>query len=142
MTILVAAANDAVRDRVIDVAVDLGAVLGEELYVVHLLPADVSTADANRMRASLERRLADEPVVSTISLDRIDYSVGRPHRQVGRELAGIVAAHDVSHVVVGHAPKEPVETVTKGNAAFAVTDEVSVPVTVVPPIRAADADPE
>lgn len=134
MTILVAAANDAVRDRVVEVAVELGTALAEELYVVHLLDADVSKADADRMRASLEARLAEEPIVSTISLDRIDYSVGRPHRQVGRELAALVADHEVSHVVVGHAPKEPMETVTKGNTAFAVTDEVSVPVTVVPPV--------
>jgi hypothetical protein len=140
MTILVAAANDAVRDRVIEVAVELGAALGEELYVVHLLASEVSNADADWIRASLETRLAEEPVVSTISLDRIDYSVGRPHRQIGRELADIVADRDVSHVVLGHAPKEPMETVTKGNTAFAVTDEVSVPVTVVPPVGEGTAE--
>jgi hypothetical protein len=32
------------------------------------------------------------------------------------------------------------ETVTKGNTAFAVTDEVSVPVTVVPPVGEGTAE--
>jgi nucleotide-binding universal stress UspA family protein len=140
MTILVAAANDAILDRVIDVAVELGTALCEELYVVHLLDAAVSSADADRIRASLEHRLANEQVVSTISLDRIDHSVGRSHRQIGQELADIVADRDVSHVVVGHATKEPMETVTKGSAAFAVADEVTVPVTVVPPPTTEEVD--
>ena len=132
MAILVAAANDSLRERVLEAAVDLGQRVGEELHVVHLVDDTVSDADAGRLRASLEEQLATEPVVSTITIEPLDYAAGRPHQQIGEALADLAAEHDASHVVVGHESKELVETLTKGNAAFAVVDEVQVPVTVVP----------
>jgi nucleotide-binding universal stress UspA family protein len=132
MTILVAAANDSLRERVVTVAVDLGRQLGEELHVVHLVDDSVSDADVVRFRTSLEERLATAPVVSTISVERLDYSTGRPRQQIGEALADLATEDGTSHVVVGHESKELVETLTKGNTAFAVADESEVPVTVVP----------
>lgn len=132
MTILVAAANDSLREQVVTVAVDLGRELNEELHVVHLVEDSVSDADVTRFRASLEERLATEPVVSTITVQRLDYSAGRPRQQIGEALAARAAEDGTSHVVIGHESKELVETLTKGNTAFAVADEAQVPVTLVP----------
>ncbi|MFC5367285.1 universal stress protein [Salinirubrum litoreum] len=132
MTILVAAANDSLRERVVTVAVDLGHELNEELHVVHLVDDSVSDADVARFRASLEERLATAPVVSTITIQRLDYAAGRPRQQIGAALADLAAEDGTSHIVVGHESKELVETLTKGNTAFAVADMARVPVTVVP----------
>lgn len=132
MTILVGAANDSLRERVVTVAVDLGCQMDEELHVVHLVDDSVSDADVTRFRVSLEERLATEPVVSTITVERLDYSAGRPRQQSGEALAALATEDGTSHVVVGHESKELVETLMKGNTAFAVADESQVPVTVVP----------
>jgi nucleotide-binding universal stress UspA family protein len=132
MTILVAAANDSLREQVVTVAVDLGRERDEELRVVHFVDDSVSDADVTRFRASLEERLATAPVVSTITIERLDYVAGRQRQQIGEALADLAAEDGTSHVVVGHESKELVETLTKGNTAFAVADEAQVPVTVVP----------
>jgi nucleotide-binding universal stress UspA family protein len=132
MSILVAAANDAVRDRVVQVAVELGQALGEELHVVHFVDDTVDEAAAADVGDELRERLLGEEIVATVTVERLDRSLARPNARIGTELVELAAATGVSHIVVGHSSKEFVENLAKGNTAFTVADAAQVPVTIVP----------
>ncbi|MBX0321621.1 universal stress protein [Halomicroarcula sp. F13] len=132
MTILVAVANDAVSDGVIDTAVRLGEALDEELYVVHLLDDQLADAEAKRVRDMLRERLADETVVATVALEHVGRSSTRKGTRIGEELLEVATDVDISHIVMGHEPKGLRGRLASGDAAFSVVDAASVPVTIVP----------
>jgi len=132
MTILVAVADDHIRDRVIDVAVELGRALDRELYVVHLVSEADAGIDAKRIRDDIRDRVADETVPVTVSLEHVGHMGARQGPRVGQELVEIATDVDISHIVIGHTSKPLVKNLTQGSAAFAVADTADVPVTVVP----------
>ena len=132
MSILVAIADDPARDRVLDVATDLGAGLDRDLYIVHLVEQQTTTPDARRIRDEIRERTSDEAVVSTISVEYITHQGNRSATRTARELLDIAADVDISHIVMGHLSKGVVENIRQGNTAFAVVDESTVPVTIVP----------
>lgn len=132
MSILVAAANDTVRDRVVQVAVELGKALDRELRVIHFADDSIDDAAATAVGDELRQRLLGEDVVATVTVERIEKAHGRPNARIGAELVKLAAATRASHIVVGHSSKEFVENLAKGNTAFTVADEAQVPVTVVP----------
>jgi nucleotide-binding universal stress UspA family protein len=131
VTILVAIADDATRDGVIDVALRLGRAAGEELYVVHLVEDEVADADAKRIRRELRRRFVDEDIVSTISIEYIGHTGRRSGSRIGRELIDIASDVSISHIVMGHVSKPLVRNIRQGNTAFTVVNDASVPVTIV-----------
>jgi nucleotide-binding universal stress UspA family protein len=132
MTILVAIADDAARDRVLEVATELGGGLNRELYIVHLVEQTDASPHARRVREETRDRIGDETVVSTISVEYITHQGNRNATRTAKELLDIAADVDISHIVMGHLPKGVVENITQGNTAFAVVDEATVPVTIVP----------
>jgi len=132
MTILVAVANDRLSEAVVETAVSLADGLGEELYVVHLVDGELADADAKQVRDRLRRRLAEAPVVTNVSLEHVGRLSPRTESRVGHELVEIAEDIEVRHIVMGHRSKGVLATLSTGNAAFAVADKASVPVTIVP----------
>ncbi|MBX0346987.1 universal stress protein [Haloarcula pellucida] len=132
MTILVAVANDAVSEEVLDTAVKLGEAFDAELYVVHLLDDHLADAEAKRVRDMLRDRLADETVVATVALEHVGRSNAREGTRIGQELLEVAADVDITHIVMGHEPKGLRGRLASGDAAFSVVDAASVPVTIVP----------
>lgn len=132
MTILVAVADDHARDQVLAVATELGEGLDRELHVVHLVADPTVDADARRVRDELRERTSDAAVASTISVEYITHQGGRSATRTAKELLDVAADVDISHIVMGHLRKGVVENITQGNTAFAVVDESTVPVTIVP----------
>lgn len=132
MTILVAVANDAVSEEVLDTGVRLGAALDEELYVVHLLEDELADAQAKRVRDMLRTRLADETVVATVALEHVGRSGSREGTRIGHELLELASDVDITHIVMGHERKGLTGRLASGDAAFSVVEAASVPVTIVP----------
>ncbi|MFC6976853.1 universal stress protein [Halomicroarcula sp. GCM10025709] len=132
MTILVAIADDAARDRVLDTATELGTGLDRDLYIVHLVEQQTANPKARRIREEIRERTSDAAVVSTISVEYITHQGSRSATRTARELLDIAADVDITHIVMGHLSKGVVENITQGNTAFAVVDESTVPVTIVP----------
>jgi len=132
MTILVAVADDEAADRVLETAVTLGEALGQPLYVVHLVDGTDADRAAERTRDALEASLADEPVESTVALEYVGRHGRRPGARIARELAEIAEDVDITRIVMGHQPKGLGGRLWSGDAAVAVLDEATVPVTVVP----------
>jgi nucleotide-binding universal stress UspA family protein len=132
MTILAAVADDAGRERVLDVAVDLGHGLDQDVYVVHLVGDASAGADARRLRDEVREYLADAGVASTVAVEAISHTSARPGPRIARELIDAAADVEITHIVMGHAPKGLFERLTEGSTAFAVADETSLPVTIVP----------
>jgi nucleotide-binding universal stress UspA family protein len=132
MSILVAIADDPARDRVLEVAMELGQGLDWDLHIVHLVEDTSTNPDARRIRDELRERTRDGPVVSTISVEYITHQGNRSATRTAKELLDIAADVDISHIVMGHLSKGVVENITQGNTAFAVVDESTVPVTIVP----------
>jgi nucleotide-binding universal stress UspA family protein len=133
MTLLVAVADDELRDAVLETAVELGAALETDLEVVHLTTDATADGDARAIRDQVRERLADAPVGVTVTLEHVEHETARSGTAVGRQIADIASDVAISHVVVGHRSKAVVERLVDGDTAFAVADAVSVPVTVVPP---------
>lgn len=143
MTILVAVTDDGLSDRVLDVAVDLGRDLDEDLYVVHLTTNESATGDERRLRDELRDGLADEPVGSTVAIEHLGRGGTRSGRAVGRELADLASDTGVTHAVIGYRSKSTLRRLAEGTTAFAVAQGADVPVTVVPePEVEADAETE
>jgi len=132
MTILVAVADDGAASRVIDTAVTLGEALSTPLYVVHLVGEAHADRTAERMRDALENRLDDEPVESRVALEYVGRHSRRPGARIAHELLEIAADVDITHIVMGHEPKGLRGRLRSGDVAFAVVNETTVPVTVVP----------
>jgi nucleotide-binding universal stress UspA family protein len=138
VTVLVAIADDATQDGVIDVALRLGRALNEELYVVHLVEDEVADTDAKRIRRELRRRLGGEDIVSTISIEYIGHTGRRSGSRIGRELIDIASDISISHIIMGHVSKPLVRNIRQGNTAFTVANDANVPVTIV--TEAAETD--
>jgi len=132
MTILVAAADDEASSRVIDTAVTLGVALDTPLYVVHLVDDTDADRAAERMRDGLTDRLADEPVEATVALEYVGRHSRRPGARIAHELLEIAEDVHITHIVMGHEPKGLRGRLRSGDAAVAVINEATVPVTVVP----------
>jgi len=132
MTILVAVADDETSDRVIDTAVTLGAALATPLYVVHLVDDTDADRAAERMRDSLADRLDDEPVEADVALEYVGRHSRRPGPRIAHELLEIAEDVDITHIVMGHEAKGLRGRLRSGDAAVAVVNETTVPVTVVP----------
>ena len=132
MTILVAVADDEASARVIDTAVALGSGLDTPLYVVHLVDDADADRTAERMRDALTDRLADEPVEATVALEYVGRHGRRPGARIASELLEIAEDVDITHIVMGHEAKGIGGRLRSGDAAFAVVNETTVPVTVVP----------
>jgi nucleotide-binding universal stress UspA family protein len=132
MTVLVAVADDAVRQRVLGVGVALGQALGEELYVVHLTDEEYADREIRAVRDRLRDELRDRGVAFSVSIEHVEHAGSRPGTAVGRQLADIASDVEITHVVVGHRSKELVGRLVRGDTAFALADAADVPVTVVP----------
>jgi len=87
------------------------------------------------MRDDLRERLADAPVVSTVSLEHVGRLGSRQEKRIGQELLELAADVDVSQIVMGHQAKGISGRLWSGDAAFAVVDGATVPVTIVPTER-------
>lgn len=132
MTILVAVAEDAAQEAVLDVAVALAKGLDQDLYVVHLVDAATADAEAKRVRDATRERVADANVVVTVALEHVSHSGTRPGNRIGQELVDLAADVDISHIVMGHASKGWLARLREGDTAFAVVADADVPVTIVP----------
>jgi len=132
MTILVGVADDETSRRVIDTAITLGEALATPLYVVHLVDDADADRAAERMRDALKDRLADEPVEASVALEYVGRHSRRPGARIARELLEIAEDVDITHIVMGHEAKGLRGRLRSGDAAFAVVNETTVPVTVVP----------
>jgi nucleotide-binding universal stress UspA family protein len=132
MSILAAVALDPLRRPVFDVAVELGRALDEELYLVHFTDEQLAGADARELRDDLQQRADDRDIAATVSIEHASHGGLRTGTQVAQCLLDFAADVDVSHIVMGHTAKGPIESAATGNAAFAVVDDAPVPVTVVP----------
>ncbi len=132
MVILVAAANDALQERVLMVAQDFGEKFDEDLRVVRLVEEDSANIDVKYHRDQLKERVQQVDVSATVSIEHVGHRLGRKHARIGKELIDLAEAVDVSHIVIGHSSKDFLETLARGDAAFAVADNANVPVTVVP----------
>ena len=142
MTILVAVANDPVRDAVLDVAINLAQGLGEELDIVHLVDDENADATDKEIRDAIRDRVEGENVVATVSLEQITHGASRPNHRIGQELVDLAADVDVTHVVMGHSEKGLFEQLSQGSTAYAVVSAVDVPVTIVPYSAATPVDDE
>jgi len=135
MSILVAVADDTASEAVLDTAISLGEELGEELYVVHVVGEEIPDGEANRIRDDLRTRVADASVVSTVSLERVGRLGSRQEKRIGKELLELASDVDISQIVMGHQAKGISGRLWSGEAAFAVVDGATVPVTIVPTER-------
>lgn len=132
MTILVAVADDDLRDQVLTMGVRLGTAFEEPLYVVHLTEDEVADGDTRQTRHELEESLADTGVDYSVAVEHAGFTTGRSGRSTGKQLAEIAADVEISHVVVGHESKRALRSLARGNTAFAVADAANIPVTIVP----------
>lgn len=132
MAILVAAADDALQEQVLRVAGTLGERLNQELRVVRLVDDEAADIDVKHHRDQLEERIDQLDVSASVSVEHVGRSVGRKNARIGRELVDLATDVDITHVVIGHASKDFVKSLTRGDTAFAVADNANVPVTVVP----------
>jgi nucleotide-binding universal stress UspA family protein len=132
MTVLVAVADDGMRQRVLDVAVGLGRAFGEDLYVVHLTDEEYADGERRAIRDRVREQLADADVEFSVSIEHVEHRGARASTTVGRQLADIASDVHITHAVVGHRSKELVGRLVKGDTAFAVAEAATVPVTVVP----------
>ena len=132
MTVLVAVADDHARDRVLDVGVELGSGLAQDLYVVHFVPDTSADADARRLRDEIRASLEDAEVGVTVGVEQLSHPGNRESTRVARELLDAAADVEITHVVLGHATTGLFETLFGGSTAHAVADEAELPVTVVP----------
>ncbi|MFB6126537.1 MAG: universal stress protein [Halolamina sp.] len=132
MSIAVAVADDSLRERVLDTAVELGRGLGEELYVVHLTADDLADVDAQSVRDDVREYLAAASVEFSVAIEHVEHTAARSGTTVGRQLGDITSDVAVSHAVVGHRSKELLGSVVEGSTAFTLADTAAVPVTVVP----------
>lgn len=135
MSVLVPVADDTDSEAVLDTAIALADGLDEQLSVVHIVDETVTDTTATRMRDTLRERLADAPVVSTVSLEHVGRLGSREEHQIGKEVLALAADSDVSQIVMGHQPKGISGHLWTGDAAFAVVEEATVPVTIVPAER-------
>jgi len=132
MTILVAVADDTASSHVLEAAVELGVGLNQPLYVVHLVADEIADATAERVRDGLRDYLDDEPVDATVALEYVGRFSTRPGPRIARELLEIATDVEITHIVMGHEPKGFGGRLRSGDAAFAVVDRATVPVTIVP----------
>ena len=132
MAILVAVADDALQEQVLRVAHHLGERLGQDLRVVRLVDDEAADVDVRDHRDQLEDRIDRLDISASVSVEHVGRSIGRKNARIGRELVDLTMDVDITHVVIGHASKDFVKSLTQGDTAFAVADNASVPVTVVP----------
>jgi len=132
MVVLVAVADDAVRDQVLAVGIELGQALERGLYVVHLTDEELADNETRHVRDGLREELAGRGVAFSVAIEHLERDAAREGEAVGRQLADIASDVDVDHAVVGHRSKGVIERLTAGNTAFAVADAATVPVTIVP----------
>lgn len=134
MTVLVAVADDDLRERVVDIGIELGRAFEEPLYVVHLTEDAEADAHTRQVRAEIEARLAalDAAVEYDVAVEHAGFSRGRRGNATGKQLAEIASDVAISHIVVGHHSKRLLRSVAQGSTAVAVAEAASVPVTVVP----------
>lgn len=131
MTILVPIDDDPHRERVIDVAIDLGRGLGQSLYVVHLVGEDTADSEAKRVRDEIQTYVDDADVDATVALEYVGRRAPRPGTRVARDLLEMAEDVDISHIVMGHTEKGLLRTLTRGSVVEALLDSAPVPVTVV-----------
>jgi K+-sensing histidine kinase KdpD len=132
MTILVAVADDDLRERVVDVGIRLGRAFEEPLYVVHLTDDEVADADARETRSELAAHLADAGIEYDVAVEHAGFTRGRSGAATGKQVAEIASDVAITHIVVGHHTKHALRALAEGRTAFAVAEAASVPVTVVP----------
>jgi nucleotide-binding universal stress UspA family protein len=132
MTVLVAIADDDLRERVVDVGTQLGRAFEEPLYVVHLTEDEVADGHAREVRAEIDDRLAGAEIEYDVAVEHAGLTRGRSGNATGRMLAEIASDVTISHIVVGHHTKRALRSLAEGSTAFAVAEAASVPVTVVP----------
>ena len=70
MTILVAVADDPMRDRVLDVALDLGRGLDHDLYVLHLVDGASADTEARRLRDEVREYVAVAATAASATYSR------------------------------------------------------------------------
>jgi nucleotide-binding universal stress UspA family protein len=133
MTILVAVADDPIRERVLDTALELGRGLDQELYILHLVDSASADTDARRLRDEVREYVANADVATTVSVEQISHTGPRSGTRTAQELLDAAADVHISHVVMGHASKGLLGNLKDGSTAFAVADRADIPVTLVPP---------
>jgi nucleotide-binding universal stress UspA family protein len=132
MTVLVAVADDDLRERVVAVGIELGRAFEEPLYVVHLTADETADAEAREVRTEMDDRLADVGIDYDVAVEHAGFTRGRSGNATGKQLAEIASDVTISHIVVGHHTKRALRSFAEGSTAFAVAEAASVPVTVVP----------
>jgi nucleotide-binding universal stress UspA family protein len=131
MTILVSVADDQIRERVLDVAVDLGRGLDNDLYILHLVDSSSADTDAKRLRDEVREYIADADVPATVSVEQISHTGPRSGTRTAQELLDAAADVHISHIVMGHTSKGLLGNLKDGSTAFAVVDRADIPVTIV-----------
>ncbi|MFC7133089.1 MULTISPECIES: universal stress protein [Salinibaculum] len=132
MTILVAVADDPMRERVLDVGLDLGRGLGQDLYVLHLVNETSADSDARRIRDEVREYVTGADVAVTVSVEQISHTGARSGPRTAQELLDAAADVHISHIVMGHTSKGLLGNLKDGSTAFAVADSAEIPVTIVP----------
>jgi nucleotide-binding universal stress UspA family protein len=135
MAILVAVADDDLKERVIDIGVEMGRAFEESLYVVHLTEDEIADAEARQVRTDIDARLEGADVEYDVAVEHMGVTRGRSGHATGRQLAEIASDVAIGHVVVGHHSKRALRSLAEGNTAMALAEAASVPVTVVPESR-------
>lgn len=135
MTILVPVDQGPLRDRVIETAIELGAALGEDLYLVHLVDNEVADGPEKRIRDEIRDRVEAGDVEATVALEHVGHSLARAGPRIGQEVVELAADVTVTHIVMGHTTKGRLEELARGSAAIAVLEAADVPVTIVSDIE-------
>ncbi len=132
MTLLVAVADDSLRELVLDVALDLGRDMGQDLYILHLVDGSSADNEARRLRDEVREYVSDADVAATVSVEQISHTGPRAGTRTAQELLDAAADVDISHIVMGHSSKGLLGNLRDGSTAFAVADHAELPVTLVP----------
>ncbi|MFB6200696.1 MAG: universal stress protein [Halorhabdus sp.] len=125
------AASIQLRETVLNVAIELGDGLNQDLYVVHLVETDTAASADRDVRDDIRAQLSDTAVSATVALEHVGHWSPRPAARVGRDVLELARDVQVTHIVMGHTSKGVLAELAHGSTVEAVIDEAPVPVTVV-----------
>ncbi|MFB6167258.1 MAG: universal stress protein [Haloferacaceae archaeon] len=132
MGILAAVGDDANFETVLTVAERLAAGLDQDLYVTHVTEERNASGSEREFRDQIQAFLSDADPRVEVDLQYVDRGGIRSGTAVGRQLLELTEDVDVDHVVIGHNSKDRLTAVREGHTDVTVTEEATVPVTVVP----------
>lgn len=132
MGILAAVGDDANFEAVLDVAERLATGLDQELYVTHVTEERDASGSEREFRDEVREFLSNADTRVEVDLQYVDRGGIRSGTAVGRQLLELTEDVEIDHVVIGHNSKDRLTAVREGHTDVTVTEEATVPVTVVP----------